>query len=266
MKRFFVIALTGLFYLSSVGWIWQGPLAKKNKEGVKLYKEGRIDEALLKWRDAQIDSPDKEELHYNIGSALYRQKKYEDASGEYEKSLSSKDAEIHAKTYYNIGNSFYRMGKLPEAIEYYKKTLDINPDDEDAKYNIEFVRKKIKENPQKEESQQSQPQEQNQKDKEEAKEERSQAQEQQQAQGAEEEGGKEQQESQAKEEKTEEGEQKEKKPVKEEEQRQQESKDGEMSKEDAVRLLDALKDDEKDLQKELRNQPAEGRYRVEKDW
>ena len=33
-----------------------------------------------------------------------------------------------------------------------------------------------------------------------------------------------------------------------------------------VELLDAMKDDEKDVQKELRNQPVEGRYRVDKDW
>ena len=39
-----------------------------------------------------------------------------------------------------------------------------------------------------------------------------------------------------------------------------------MSKEDAARFLDAMKDDEKDLQKELRNKPMEGRYRVDKDW
>jgi hypothetical protein len=39
-----------------------------------------------------------------------------------------------------------------------------------------------------------------------------------------------------------------------------------MSKEDAIRLLDAVKDDEKDLQKELRKQPVEGDVRVEKDW
>ena len=39
-----------------------------------------------------------------------------------------------------------------------------------------------------------------------------------------------------------------------------------MSKEDALRILDAMKDDEKDLQKELRTRSGEGGYRVEKDW
>ncbi|MBU1888080.1 MAG: tetratricopeptide repeat protein [Candidatus Omnitrophica bacterium] len=259
MRRFFVIAAVSLFYFSSIGWIWQDPVAKKNKEGVKLYKEGRMDDALSKWRDAQIDSPDKEELHYNIGSALYGQKKYEDASNEYEKSLGTKDAGLHAKTYYNMGNSSYRMGKLPEAIEFYKKTLDMNSDDEDAKYNIEFVRKKIKEDLQKKESQQAKSQRENQEEQGESEEQKSQGQQEQQQQ----------QEAQAKQEEKKEGEEKQEKSARKEAQEQQEgeqAKEGKMSKEDALRLLDALKDDEKDLQKELRTQPGEGRYRVEKDW
>jgi Ca-activated chloride channel family protein len=38
----------------------------------------------------------------------------------------------------------YRQGKLAEAVEYYKKALDLDPDDEDAKHNLEFVREEIK--------------------------------------------------------------------------------------------------------------------------
>lgn len=251
MRSLCVVLLISVFYLSIIGWGWQRPLAKKNNEGVKLYKEGKVDDALSKWRDAQIDNPEREELHYNIGSALYDQKKYEDAFNEYEKSLNSKDAELHAKTYYNIGNSFYRMNKLLEAIEYYKKALDINPDDKDAKYNIEFARKKIKENLQKQESKQTQSQEQGGKE---------------QKEGQVEKEKKGRQEAQAGEEEKKEEEKKQEESAMKEQRKNQEGKEGEMSKEDALRLLDALKDDEKDLQKELRTQPGEGRYRVEKDW
>ena len=197
------LLLIVLFYVSILGWSWGDSLASKNKEGNKLYKEGKIDEALSKWRDAQIENPDSDKLYYNIGNGLHEQKKYEDAFKEYEKSLDSKDSELRSKAYYNIGNTHYRMGKLPEAIEDYKKCLDINPNDEDAKYNIEFIKKKLKEKPKEEEKNQTQ---------------------------------------------------------------EQKEKKDEMSKEDAVRLLDALKDDENDLQKELRTKPVEGGYKVEKDW
>lgn len=262
--RLFIVLVILLFYFSSIGWIWQDPVAKKNKEGVRLYNEGKVDDALSKWRDAQIDNPDKEELHYNIGGALYKQKKYEDSFNAYEKSLSSKDAELHEKTYYNMGNSFYRMGKLPEAIEYYKKALDINPDDKDAKYNIEFVRKKIKENLGKKETQQSQTQKQQQKQEKEGK-----GEDQRTQQGQEQES----QQARVKEEEKKEGENKEEANKGQNEQKEikkaeetDRGEESEMSKEDALRLLDALKDDEKDLQKELRTQPWEGTYKTEKDW
>lgn len=237
-----------LFYISTLGWTWGDSLASKNKEGNMLYKEGKVDEALSKWRGAQIENPDKKELDYNIGNGLHEQKKYEDAFKQYEKALDSKDSELQQKVYYNIGNTHYRMGKLPEAIEDYEKCLNINPKDEDAKYNIEFIKKKLKEQPKKEEQQQTEKQ--------------SEAQE-----------SKEGKEKQGKDNQAQENKQQSERKEKEEtgnesaeEKTSGEDKKGEMSKEDAMRLLDAMKDDEKDLQKELRNQPAEGRYRVDKDW
>lgn len=245
------LVLIVLFYISTLGWAWGDSLAAKNKEGNRLYREGKVDEALSKWRDAQIENPDNDKLHYNIGNGLHEQKKYEDAFNEYEKSLNpdvggglkpatTEDSELQKNAYYNMGNTHYRMGKLQEAIEDYKKCLDIDPNDEDAKYNIEFVRKKIKE----------EKEGQAQKEKEAGEEEDKEV-----ASNRSQEAGK---EEQAKEE-----------PqitqIEKQDYTDKQKKD-QMSKEDALRLLDALKDDEKDLQKELRNQAIEGEYKVEKDW
>ena len=91
-----------VFYVSILGWSWGDSLASKNKEGSRLYKEGKIDEALSKWRDAQIENPDSDKLYYNIGNGLHAQKKYDDAFREYEKSLNSKEKEedLHTKNYH----------------------------------------------------------------------------------------------------------------------------------------------------------------------
>ena len=113
--------------------------------GNKMYKKENYEGALSKYQDAQIDEPENPILHFNTGDALYKSEKYEDAIKSYEKASYSKDIELQAKSYYNIGNSLYKSGKMPESIQYYQKCLELNPKDQDAKYNIEFVRKKIKE-------------------------------------------------------------------------------------------------------------------------
>ena len=58
-----LLLLILLFYVSVLGWSWGDSLASKNKEGNRLYKEGKIDEALSKWRDAQIENPDSDKLY-----------------------------------------------------------------------------------------------------------------------------------------------------------------------------------------------------------
>lgn len=257
----YLLILSVIFF--NIAWSWPDPLSSKNRQANKLYKEGKIDEALSKWRNAQIENPDSDRLHYNIGNGLHEQKKYEDAFNEYEKSLDSKDNELKSKAYYNIGNTHYRMGKLLEAIEDYKKCLDINPKDEDAKYNIEFIKKKLKEQPKKEEQQQKEPQ---QKKEEQERQKDQTASEVQESEEDKEKQGKEGQSQQEKERQKGQEEKKESHAREEEQKSSGEEKKGEMSEEDAVRLLDALKDDEKDVQKELRNQPIEGQYRVDKDW
>lgn len=45
--------------------------------------------------------------------------------------------------YYNIGNTFYRMGDLGHAVLNYERALILNPGNEDARTNLEFVNSKI---------------------------------------------------------------------------------------------------------------------------
>lgn len=117
----------------------------KITEGNKLYEKGDYDEALKKYTDAQIDRPESPELYYNIANILYKQRKYSETEQMLEKAIPQSDTALEAKIYYNIGNSKYRQGQLRESLDYYKKALELNPDDEDAKYNIEFVERMIKE-------------------------------------------------------------------------------------------------------------------------
>lgn len=48
-----------------------------------------------------------------------------------------------SELYYNIGNAYYRLGNKGKAIVYYERALMLNPQDQDAKDNLEFVNTKI---------------------------------------------------------------------------------------------------------------------------
>lgn len=48
-----------------------------------------------------------------------------------------------AKLYYNLGNSYYRLGQNGKAILSYERALRLDPTDEDARTNLEFVNSHI---------------------------------------------------------------------------------------------------------------------------
>lgn len=119
--------------------------SSKARDAQKLYITKEYDQALSAFLDAQIDSPEDTVLHYNIANTYYKMNNYEEASKNYQSAaVAAQDIELEEKAYYNLGNCSYRMGRLDEAIIWYKKALELNPDDEDAKYNLEFVREEIK--------------------------------------------------------------------------------------------------------------------------
>lgn len=203
-------------------------------EGNKLYGEEKFDAANNKYRDALNDDPLSPIIHYNIGNTYHQKKNYEEALQEYDKSLSSDNVLYQAQSYYNTGNTLFRMGKLLESIEAYKRALELNPDDTDAKYNLEYVRALLKDNAQK------QPQEggdQSESSQQQQQQEGAQGENEEQNKSEEQQGGGEEQPLDPK----------------------------QISKEDAERLLDALQEDEKDQLKD-RKIKSSGKVRVIKDW
>ena len=70
----------------------------------------------------------------NIGIALQKQNKLEEAIEAYNKAISIKPD--HADAYNNMGIALKEQGKLEEAIEAYKKAISIKPDYADAQHMV----------------------------------------------------------------------------------------------------------------------------------
>ncbi|GAA5481080.1 VWA domain-containing protein [Haloferula sargassicola] len=107
--------------------------------------------------------------NYNDGTNDYASGEFESAAEKLKSSLETSDLELQEKAYYNLGNSHYRMGQAEseadKKIEQWEKSvkafddsLSLNPQDEDAKFNRDFVQRKLEEL--KQQQQQKQPQDQ----------------------------------------------------------------------------------------------------------
>lgn len=125
--------------------VFQGDSVFANSagEGLEAYEKGDYEKALELLIEAQLDDPDRPEILYNIGNAYYRKGDFESALGYYKDALNTEDTKLRQKAYYNIGNTEFRNGKPEDALKNYEEALSIDPDDEKARQNLEFVKKVI---------------------------------------------------------------------------------------------------------------------------
>jgi Ca-activated chloride channel family protein len=145
MHKFFLSSIFIFLIIIFSSQLFADSLYSGMQQGDSLYNEEKFDEALNLFVDAQIEAPENIKLKYNIASSHYKMKNYEEAvKGYLDVAAAAQDVKIEETALYNVGNAMYRQGKLQEAVEYYKKAIELDPEDKDAQHNLEFVREEIK--------------------------------------------------------------------------------------------------------------------------
>ena len=211
-------------------------------EGNRVYNKSKYTDAEVEYKKALEKNPKSKEAQFNLGNSYYKQQRYDEAMREYGNSgVSMKSPEERATTYYNAGNSLYQSDKYQDAINAYKQSLRLNPNDEDTRYNLQMARAKL--------AQQQQQQKQQNKDQKQDQKKDQQKQNQQQNQQNQQQNQQQQKQEEAKQDQT----------------RQQIQKKNQMPKQEADRILDAMRNNEKEVQKNLRKREAV-HVKVEKDW
>jgi len=145
MRRFIILSL---FAVASV----------RADTASRFYEQGKYDEALERYRKAAEKQPENWPLFYDLGAAAYKAGRPDEAASAFERALGSKDPALQAKALYNLGNSYFRLGEAVEkqsreqampqyehSAKSFESSLTVNPHDEDAKFNLEMVKKKIEE-------------------------------------------------------------------------------------------------------------------------
>jgi len=152
--------------------LWAGTAFGSVNEALKDYERGKFSKARSEFERLARQKPDDTRLRYNAGAAAFKDEDYDTALKHFNAGLSSPDLKLQEQSYYNLGNTHFRLGEKTEdakskqqqweqAIRQYETALKLDPNDADAKTNIEVVKKKLEELKQQQQQQQQNQQDQN---------------------------------------------------------------------------------------------------------
>jgi len=229
MKTYSIIFLVGILLLASLATHAQAE-RKHIRQGNKSYEKGNFNEAEVSFKKAADLQPDIYQIRKNMGAASYKQEKYEDASKSFAGyMLAARSVDEQAVAWYNLGTSLLQAGDYVKSIDALQKSLILNPANNQARHNLSVAKYMLAKQQNEGGGQCSRPD--------------GDEQQQQQQQGNNNEQQQEQQDGQS------------------------QPNPEEISKEDAQRILDALEQEEKDVQDKLQKQKARvQKIQVEKEW
>lgn len=136
--RFLILmmfTMLAAFLLSACGT----SAARKIEKGNRAYEKEAYQEAMVDYGEANQSEPDIPEPVYNLGNTLYRTQAYQEAEAVFQQAIDLASDELAQFGFYNLGNNFYQQKRMDQAIEAYKQTLRLNPEDMDAKVNLELA-------------------------------------------------------------------------------------------------------------------------------
>lgn len=144
------LGLTALFISAPT------PAEASPYEAQSLFRKNKFVEAEKAYRQAIVEEPEDMKLRYNLANTLYREGKYEDALTVYEQALKTDEPELQADILYNMGNAWFRIGEAnikehqpqtrkdwAKALENYQGSLVIQPEDNDAGSNLDYLKYRI---------------------------------------------------------------------------------------------------------------------------
>lgn len=237
------------------------------RKGNKAFDKSEFKQAEDAYRASLAADSNYAKAEYNLANASYKQDKDDKLHtaakyyGSFLKSLSPEDTLNRTNGIYNLGNTNFKLSQsdtvknteqstkyLKEAAEYYKASLRLNPSDSNAKYNLALTQYLLKKdeqenkNNQQQQNQQQQQQQQNQnKDSKQQKDEKKNPKDDSQNRNDE---------------------------KKNQNQNSQNAQGGKKDKKEVKRMLEALKNNEKNTLNKIKHQKEDKaqKRRVEKDW
>jgi len=131
-----LLSIIWSFLISNVLFAQQENQAVQS--GNNYYRQQQYDKAEAEYNRALSTSPSDKIAKFNLASSLIKQGKTSDANKLlFPLTTKENHADIRSKAAYDQGVMLTQQKKLEESIELYKETLRLNPDDQDARENLQ---------------------------------------------------------------------------------------------------------------------------------
>jgi len=147
-KLFFLIALFPFLIYSQ-----KGETINHIYDGNKEADLEKYSEAEIKYRKALSISPEETKALYNLGNTHFNDKNFDEASQRFFQTQKfSKDKSEKHMAFHNMGNVFMKKKDYAKAVESYKNALRNNPKDDETRYNYALAKELLEKENQKNEN------------------------------------------------------------------------------------------------------------------
>lgn len=137
--------------------LWAVPISQASEAEDAYANEDYLKASQL-YQERLKKEPDNQALHYNYGTAAYKNNLYDEAIASFSQALKGDDLSLQSKAYFNRGNAHFQKGaesqqadpqatveQWEQAVESFDSALKLNPDDSQANDNKQFVQQKLEE-------------------------------------------------------------------------------------------------------------------------
>lgn len=125
--------------LIALGLVACTGVAEQNNRGNDLIHSRAYDSAVEAFTSAQVDDPNNPIPYLNSARAYFEQGDMEHVVAVIDQAILRGDEQLKAEAYFNLGNYYFQSQQLDDAINAYRESLLINPDDNNARQNLELA-------------------------------------------------------------------------------------------------------------------------------